>query len=99
MDNTSPRTCMPGIKILVIATIAAAVISILAVRLLNSRSAGSQAATDTSQRTTTVQLTGTAGAQLQALTFAGASESPSPGSFPPRLPNPASHGGNPERPT
>jgi hypothetical protein len=64
MDNASPRTCMPGIKILVIAVIAAAAITILAVRFLNFRSIGSQAATDAPQRTTTVQLTGTAGAQF-----------------------------------
>lgn len=64
MDNTSPRSCMPGIRILAIAVIAAAAITILAVRLLNSRSAGSQAAANTSQRTVTVQLTGTEGAQF-----------------------------------
>jgi hypothetical protein len=64
MDNTSPRSCMPGVRILVIAVIAAVVITILAVRLLNFRGADSQAATDGPPRTTTVQLTGTTGAQF-----------------------------------
>ncbi len=64
MNDASPRSCMPGIKILVIAVIAAAAITILAVRFLNFHGAGSQAATDTPQRTITVQLTGTQGAQF-----------------------------------
>jgi len=50
---------MPGIRILVITVIAATAITILAVRFVNFRSAGSQPARDTPQRTTTVQLTGT----------------------------------------
>ncbi len=64
MNDTSPRSCMPGIKILVIAVIAAVVITILAVRFLNFRSVNSQAVTDSPPRTATVQLTGTTGAQF-----------------------------------